>query len=318
MITRLIYGSEKTSQLINPPIISIAIEKIFEKDSDKSFLEKTLPAVESYFRWLKKNRGQNKNGLISVIHPWETGADEKPIFDKIYQIKKPGLPSFRFQQMKTALQNKKDGWTLENAMNYNHFYLKDVGLNTLFAQSLRSLSKLFRETNIEDKEKEFETYAQDIEKELLAKCFNPDKNLFFDVTKNDRKLNTPTCFSVLPIILDNLPSKIIRNVIEKHILNPIEFWLPYGIPSVPKNDPNFNPGGEKLLWRGPVFINVNWLIFNALKKWGYKKEAQELREKTVNLVLKSDFREFYNPLTGEGLGEKNYGWSTLVADMLED
>lgn len=37
---------------------------------------------------------------------------------------------------------------------------------------------------------------------------------------------------------------------------------------------------------------------------------------SAHLVLKSGYREFYNPLTGKGYGERNFGWSTLLVDML--
>jgi hypothetical protein len=34
------------------------------------------------------------------------------------------------------------------------------------------------------------------------------------------------------------------------------------------------------------------------------------------LIAKSGFREYYNPLTGEGFGARNFGWSTLLIDMI--
>jgi len=119
------------------------------------------------------------------------------------------------------------------------------------------------------------------------------------------------------VILENLSSEAAKTIIEKHLLNPKEFWLPYPIPSVPKDNPEFDPKGMRLLWRGPTWININWFVHKALKKWGYNNEAEELLEKTVGMILSSGFREFYNPFTGEGLRSKNYGWSTLVVDMLE-
>ena len=35
------------------------------------------------------------------------------------------------------------------------------------------------------------------------------------------------------------------------------------------------------------------------------------------VIKKSGFREYYNPLTGDGLGAKDFGWSTLVMDMMK-
>ena len=55
-----------------------------------------------------------------------------------------------------------------------------------------------------------------------------------------------------------------------------------------------------------------------MKKHGYKKEAEQIRDRTVNLIKDSGYREFFNPLTGEGYGAHNFGWSTLVVDMIAD
>ena len=33
-------------------------------------------------------------------------------------------------------------------------------------------------------------------------------------------------------------------------------------------------------------------------------------------VLRTGFREYYHPYTGEGLGTHGFGWSTLVVGML--
>ena len=59
-----------------------------------------------------------------------------------------------------------------------------------------------------------------------------------------------------------------------------------------------------------------WEIFNGLKKHGYEKEADNLREKTIQLIQKSGFREFFNPFSGEGYGAVDFSWSTLVVDMI--
>ena len=34
------------------------------------------------------------------------------------------------------------------------------------------------------------------------------------------------------------------------------------------------------------------------------------------MVERHGFREYYNPLTGEGLAARRFGWSTLLVDLL--
>ena len=40
--------------------------------------------------------------------------------------------------------------------------------------------------------------------------------------------------------------------------------------------------------------------------------ADKIAERTLAMIKKSGFREFYNPYTGKGMGAKSFGWSTLV------
>ncbi|MBI2137332.1 trehalase-like protein, partial [Candidatus Woesearchaeota archaeon] len=56
----------------------------------------------------------------------------------------------------------------------------------------------------------------------------------------------------------------------------------------------------------------------GLLRYGFKDAADELLDKTTAAIKKSGFREYYNPLTGEGLGARQFGWSTLVMDMIKN
>jgi hypothetical protein len=61
---------------------------------------------------------------------------------------------------------------------------------------------------------------------------------------------------------------------------------------------------------------MNWFIVRGLQQHGYREQADAIVASSAQLVLKSGFREFYNPLTGDGYGARNFGWSTLVLDLI--
>lgn len=50
---------------------------------------------------------------------------------------------------------------------------------------------------------------------------------------------------------------------------------------------------------------------------GYRKEADKLVHIVKELIASGGFREYYNPLTGEGYGASDFTWSGLVVDMME-
>ncbi|NBW29331.1 glycoside hydrolase, partial [bacterium] len=66
-------------------------------------------------------------------------------------------------------------------------------------------------------------------------------------------------------------------------------------------------------WQGPTWINTNWLIIEGLKNYGFDKEANELKEKTLKLVNKSGIYEYFDPLNGTPLGSNNFSWTAALA-----
>ena len=106
-------------------------------------------------------------------------------------------------------------------------------------------------------------------------------------------------------------------MIEEHLLDPRRYRAPYGIPSVSMEEPSFRAGWHLFrCWRGPSWINIVWLLAPALRRFGYAEEADRITDSCIELVARHGFREYYNPLNGEGLAARRFGCSTLLADLL--
>jgi glycogen debranching enzyme len=74
---------------------------------------------------------------------------------------------------------------------------------------------------------------------------------------------------------------------------------------------------ERRYWRGPCWVNTNWLLIRGLRRFRQDALADELTEATLELVSRSGFREYFDPFTGKGLGGERFGWSAaLVLDLL--
>ena len=80
--------------------------------------------------------------------------------------------------------------------------------------------------------------------------------------------------------------------------------------------PNYRKFEEKRYWRGPVWINCNWIIYQGLKNKD-KKFADKIKEKTINLIKKNGFYEYYSFKTGKAYGASNFSWTaSLFLDLL--
>jgi glycogen debranching enzyme len=73
-------------------------------------------------------------------------------------------------------------------------------------------------------------------------------------------------------------------------------------------------------WRGPVWANINWFLMRGLERYGYKEQAERLRNTIIALCKEQGFYEYYDPTTGFGHGSDLFSWTAaLFLDVvLED
>jgi glycogen debranching enzyme len=74
--------------------------------------------------------------------------------------------------------------------------------------------------------------------------------------------------------------------------------------------------GLRRYWRGPTWINAAWLIWLGLQRLGYRDQAATLAASLTGTIAEQGLREYYDPFTGRGMGSVDFGWSTLVMEMV--
>ena len=302
------------SSTIQPPILAYAVERVYHATGDEAFLQRSLPVLVKYYRWLKENRDPDGDGLLAIIQPEEAGTDCSPKYDEIL-----GLTDLSNKGFIEALNKIYSSYELIRSdetgmLNADVFHVEDVLVNSIYALGLQSLARLLG-NSIESLE--FRDDASKTMESLVNKCWDVDTEAFLDLNGLQEIPNrTVTISSLMPIILPDLSPDIVKRLVEKWIISEDHFWLPYPLPSVPASNSKFIPGDPHgFIWRGPSWINTNWFITKGLKLHGYHELADDISAKSLACIQKSGFREYYNPYTGEGLGAKNFGWSTLILDM---
>jgi glycogen debranching enzyme len=180
-----------------------------------------------------------------------------------------------------------------------------------YALSLRALARLTGEA-------QYAARAARTEQALLEHCWDEDRGLFWDLAgRGQIPQRVSTWSSLAPLALPSLPEKIARRLIEEHLLDRRRYGARYAIPSVSMEEPSFRAGWHLYrCWRGPAWMNTAWLLVPALQRFGYASAANRILGSCVELVERHGFREYYNPLTGEGLAARRFGWSTLLVDLL--
>ncbi|HEX2199962.1 MAG TPA: hypothetical protein VHG88_15270, partial [Burkholderiales bacterium] len=153
-------------------------------------------------------------------------------------------------------------------------------------------------------------------KGMVELMYDAGSAAFYDVQEPGSKqirVLTPTIF--FPLAIEELDRDLAKRVVDAHFDRESEFAAPLPMPSVAMREPAFFGGQTPFIWRGPTWAPTNWFLYHALKKRGFDSHAERLRRSLSALVEKSGFREYYDPVSGEGHGARQFTWSGLLVDM---
>jgi mannosyl-oligosaccharide glucosidase len=131
----------------------------------------------------------------------------------------------------------------------------------------RSLRRIAEFLDEQDDVDEFNAYETAIMRNIDDLHWNDKARLFCDATISEHEENVHIChkgyISIFPFLTGLLPPDSPRlGPILDLINDPNELWSEYGIRSLSKKDEFY--GTDENYWRGPVWINMNYLVLENL------------------------------------------------------
>lgn len=183
-------------------------------------------------------------------------------------------------------------------------------LNTYLYLQQDSLAKIARVIGKEEDVELWQGRAESMARRLQEYAWDAESG-FFWARRNGSRVNVRTPFNLFPLITGQMPPAISDRVVA-HLTDERQFWSRYPVPTVAMNDPKYDPHE---MWRGPTWVNVNYLLIEGLQRSGYADLAHELRRRTLDLICcRSDIYEYYDPMTGENppKAASMFGWSSAV------
>lgn len=318
------YDRQGRSAFIDPPSFLVAAEKVYAQTQDRAWLERLLPRMERCAYYLTRDRDLFGDGLVSIIHPWESGTDSSPVFDQPLHL---NFNNF-FSAMSRAWlyphllnQCAKRDWDLERIAKANYFVFEDLTTNAITIRGLVSIANLNQALGRADKAKALRDQARAMTETLTRINWDETDGCYW--SRWDRQApklaKRTTCASLLPLFTGLISKEQAERIVREHLLNPAEFWLPYVLCFNAKDelDQEKIAMADLMLWRGYcIWTNMNWMMNEGLLAYGYRDEARELTRRTAKMIRREGFREFYDCRTGRGGGITTFNWPALVLDMI--
>jgi hypothetical protein len=258
------------------------------------------PRIVRHHEWLATHRDLDGDGLIWIVQPDESGLDASPQFDAIWGGHADGLPGF----LLLVHRNRKLDYDLRRVVADGGPVCCEVMTNVLYGLSLLALGR------------------PSLTPTLIERTYDEQAGLFRPLARPQPDHEPALTWAALsPLALPDLPEEIGRRLVEEHLLDPERFWLPVPPPSVPPTEPSFSRResvlGIRRYWRGPTWVNAAWLVSLGLARLGYDEHAEALRDRLGAAVAAAGLREYYDPYSGHGMGATDFGWSSLIAEIVD-
>ena len=94
-----------------------------------------------------------------------------------------------------------------------------------------------------------------------AELWDEETGFYFDKYLDGTSTGVKSESGFLPLLAGVCDDSQSRQLIE-HLRNEDEFWRPFPVPSVSADSPTYGDD----MWRGPVWINYNWMIIRGLER----------------------------------------------------
>ncbi|MFC0594752.1 trehalase family glycosidase [Thermus composti] len=318
-----------TSGITQPPVVGSVLLYLYEKDPDRERARERarylFPKALAFHRWLYLARDPWRTGLVAIVHPWESGMDNSPAWDKpLSRVPLEDLPPYERRDVRHVSPEERPkkedydrylsllflfrrlGYDPRAIYEHSPFKVVDVGFNAILHRANRDLYTLAVLLGEDPGDLEEWILRGEVGLEAL---WDRERGFYFslDLVAGER-IPVKTSAGFLPLYAGTPHAGRAGFLAEE-----IRRWgekVAYLLPSADPESPAFEP---KRYWRGPIWINVNYLVAEGLKDYGFLSLAERLKADALALMEREGFREYYDPLTGQGRGGEAFSWSAALA-----
>ena len=296
----------RTSKETQSPILAWGSWLVYEKTGNREFLKNIFEKNGKFLEWCYENRMERED-----LFQWYVSVN-----NLLCRCGESGM---------------------DNSPRFDDAtYLLAIDFSCFMANEMRYMSKIAKEIG-----KDFIKYDDAYERmkaSINKLLWDEETGFYYDYdTETERLHKVKSVASFLPLFAGVCDDDKAKRLVE-HLTNPNEFYTEVPLASISVDDATYGID----MWKGPVWINFNYMIAEGLSEYGFGMVARDITEKTVKLVeqwyeKKGVIFEFYDSANivepnklrrkGESIEPYNidirvqsirdYGWSAcLSCDMI--
>lgn len=316
-----------TSGITQPPVAGFALKRLFDRATDRTAAEARarglLPRIAAWHRWFHATRDPAAEGLVAILHPWESGRDNSVDWDAPFnRVPTEGIAPYTRRDTQhadpahrpTKEQYDRYLWLVEHfrALNWDTtklhdaspFQVVDPGFNAILIRScadLADLAEALGETALAAENRDLAARGL----AAMDSLWSPDHGQYLCRDRvTGALIDSPSVGGLLATFCAIPPAraKAIAATIERH-------GTRYRVASHPPQAAEFD---AKRYWRGPVWLVVNYMIADGLARAGQADASARITTSSLDLIRENGFAEYYDPQTGAPLGGGRFTWTAAM------
>ncbi|MFJ6169315.1 MGH1-like glycoside hydrolase domain-containing protein [Micromonospora orduensis] len=331
----------RTSGLVQPPVHALAALLAYRRapgQASLAALRRLYPALVAQQRYLAGRRDVAGDGLVCVVHPWESGLDNSPAWDEpMAAVPAEAAVMRAYRRHDTAHADaahrptdldyarylaivaayREHGYSDRGLAERHPFLVECPLFNAAYGGAEHALAEIAVLTGADPVP--HRVRAAGITEALVRRLYDPGTGTFQPRDlRTDRLLGARTVLGLTPLILPDLPARQVDALVVEATSARfgVARRMDRPLPSHDRTAPDFEP---LRYWRGPSWLNVGWLVRRGLAAHGRPDLAAGLRASMIDLVAGAGCHEYFHPDTGVGLGSPAFGWTAaLLLDLLAD
>jgi len=326
-----------TSGITMPPIHAVSVLAVYENARDPGatlpFLKWIYPRLLAQHRYLYTERDPDSTGLVYIRHPWESGMDNSPMWDEVLpriDLSRTKLPDYERRDLKSGVKAEyrpKDSdydrfvylVDLFRRLDYDEgairaecpFLVRGPLFNSVLSASNEALVKL--SAIVGEPAGEAEEWYERSCRAISEGLYHAERGMFdfYDVVE-ERLLDVDSAAGFMPLFSGAATPEQAARLYD--YLNSVGFCALHqgNCFSVPNYDTTKEGFQRENYWRGPIWININWMLMKGLRRYGFTQKADSVAKDILELPIRFGFHEYYDSFDGRGYGSPDFSWTAAL------
>jgi len=325
-------AGEVTSGIAQPLIIptAVLIAGHAQPDEDRrlDWWGRVFDPLRDAVTYFTEHRTVAGSPLIVMVHPWESGLDNSPRWDfAVRQGHRPTRPYRRVDTTVVAAAERpqqpdydlymylveliaRHRYDMRAYLPATPFAVYDAMFNAVWYRAAVDLNRIAAALNRPPAVPAGALAA--FREAFTSMLWSEQARLFFDLDiKGHRLIPVATTAGLCAIYGGLVDAEQAAAMLARYISRSAGCRL---LPSVPPDEEGFEPARYH---RGPVWVQINWMIARGLEDLGLNADARALAEATLAMVRAHGAYEYFDARTGRGAGDGQFSWTAaLTLDFL--